>query len=56
MNNINFLCKEYHKRHLIQGVLLPDRKTLRGDSRHEDKYYKIGNHGAQTSFVGARGY
>ena len=23
----------------IQGVLLPDRQTLRGDSKHEDKYY-----------------
>ena len=23
----------------IQGVLLPDRQTLRGDSRHEDKHY-----------------
>ena len=29
----------------IQGVLLLDRQTLRGDSRHEDKYY-IGNQGA----------
>ena len=37
----------------IQGVLLPDRQTLRGDSRHEDK---IGNHGAQTSSVGVRGH
>ena len=26
--------KEIH----IQGVLLPDRQTLRGDSRHEDKH------------------
>ena len=33
----------------IQGVLLPDRQTLRGDSRHEHKHYKIGNHEAQTS-------
>ena len=23
----------------IQGVLLPDRQTLGGDSRHEDKRY-----------------
>ena len=23
----------------IQGVLLPNRQTLRGDSRHEDKHY-----------------
>ena len=23
----------------IEGVLLPDRQTLRGDSRHEDKHY-----------------
>ena len=23
----------------IQGVLLPDRQTFRGDSRHEDKHY-----------------
>ena len=40
----------------IQGVLLPDRQTLRGDSRHEDKHYKIGNHGAETSSVGVRGH
>ena len=24
----------------IQGVLLPDRQTLRGDSRHENKHLK----------------
>ena len=24
---------------IIQGVLLPDRQTLRSDSRHEDKHY-----------------
>ena len=23
----------------IQRVLLPDRQTLRGDSRHQDKHY-----------------
>ena len=40
----------------VQGVLLSDRLTLRGDSRHEDKHYEIGNHGAQTSSVGARGH
>ena len=28
----NYMC-------FIQGVLLPDRQTLRGDSRHEDKHY-----------------
>ena len=26
-------------RKTIQGVLLPDQQTLRGDSRHEDKHY-----------------
>ena len=40
----------------IQSVLLPDRHISRGDSRHEDKYYEIGNHGAQASSVGARGH
>ena len=25
--------------HDVQGVLLPDRQTLRGDSKHEDKDY-----------------
>ena len=40
----------------IQGVFLPDPQTLRGDSRHEDKHYKIGNHGAETSSVGVRGH
>ena len=35
--------------------MLPDRQTLRGDSRHEDKHYKkIGNHGAQTSSARSR--
>ena len=38
----------------IQGVLLPDPQMLKSDSRHEDKHYKMGNHGAQTSSVGAR--
>ena len=38
----------------IQGVLLPDRQTLWGDSTHEDKHYEIGNYGAQTSSVGGR--
>ena len=23
----------------IQGILLPDRQTLRGDSRYEDEHY-----------------
>ena len=40
----------------VQGVLLPDRQTLRGDSTHKDKHYQIGNDGAQTSAVGARGH
>ena len=40
----------------MQGVLLPDRQTLGSDSRHEDKHYWIGNHGAQMSSVGARGH
>ena len=40
----------------IQSVLLPDRQTLRGDSRHEDKHYYIGNHGAKAPSVGARGH
>ena len=38
----------------IQGDSLPDQQTLRGDSGHEDNYYSMGNHGAQTSSVGAR--
>ena len=25
--------------YVYMGVLLPDRQTLRGDSRHEDKHY-----------------
>ena len=34
------LIKEYYVEiYQIQGVLLPDRETLRGDSRHEDKQY-----------------
>ena len=37
----------------IQGVLLPDRQILRGDGKHKDKHYIIGNHGEQTSSVGA---
>ena len=41
---------------LMQDVLLPERQTLRGDSRHEDRHYWIGNHGVQTSSVGARGH
>ena len=40
----------------MQGDSLPDQQTLRGDSRHEDKHYLIGNHGAQTFFVGAKGH
>ena len=40
----------------IQGVLLPDRQRLRGDSTHEDKHYQIGNHEAQTSSVGTWGH
>ena len=43
-------------RKYIQGVLLPEQQALRGDSRYEDKHYKIGNHGAQTSSVGVRGH
>ena len=27
---------------------------MRGDSRHEDKYCWVGNHGVQTSSVGAK--
>ena len=38
----------------IQGDSLPDQQSLRGDSRHEDKYYLTGNHGAQTCSVGAK--
>ena len=35
-----FLWKEnYFTYTFIEGVLLPDRQTLRGDSRHEDKHY-----------------
>ena len=34
------------------GCFLPDRQTLRGDGRHEDKHYSIGNQGAQTHSVG----
>ena len=37
----------------IQDVSLPDRQTLSGDSRHEDKHYKIGNHGEEMCSVGA---
>ena len=40
----------------MQGVLLPDRQSLRGASRHENKHYLIGNYGAQTFFVGGRGH
>ena len=29
----------YAEFEIIQGVLLPDRQTLRDDSRHEDKHY-----------------
>ena len=28
-----------HTRTHMQGVLLPDRQTLRDDCRHEDKHY-----------------
>ena len=38
----------------VQGVSLPQRQIL-GDSRHEDKYYQKGKHGAQTSSLGAKG-
>ena len=39
-NKVNFFNDSMRKTSLyIQGVLLPDRQTLRGDSRHEDKYY-----------------
>ena len=37
----------------IQGVLLPDRQTWRGDRRHEDKQCSIREDGEQTSSVGA---
>ena len=40
----------------IQGVLLQDRQTLRGYSRYEDKHYSTGNHGVQTSSIGAWGH
>ena len=40
----------------IQGDSLLDQQTLRGDSGHEDKHYKIGNHDAQTPSVEARGH
>ena len=40
----------------MQGVLLPDWQTLKGDSTHDDKHYQIGNHGAQTSSVGTKGH
>ena len=40
----------------IQGVLLPDLQTLRGDSRHEEKRYTTENQETQTSSVGARGH
>ena len=40
----------------IQGVLLPDRQTLRDDSRHENKHYLMGNHRTQTSSVEVRGH
>ena len=39
----------------IQGVPLILVQTLRGGREHEDKHYSMGNHGAQTSSVGARG-
>ena len=40
----------------MQGVSLPGRLTLKDDNRHEDKYFKMGNHGTQPSSVGARGH
>ena len=40
----------------MKGGLLPQQQTLRDDSGHEDKRYWIGNHGAQTSSVEARGH
>ena len=39
----------------IQGVPLILVQTLRGGRGSEDKHYSVGNHEAQTSFVGARG-
>ena len=39
----------------IQGVSLILGQTLREGRGHEDKHYSMGNHGAQTSSVGARG-
>ena len=40
----------------IQGVPLILGQTLRGGRGHEDKHYSMGNHGAQTSSVEARGH
>ena len=40
----------------IQGVSKGSLQNCRGDSRHEDKHYEIGNYGAKTSSVGARGH
>ena len=56
-NEINWKCLFINASRCvyIQGVLLPDQQTLRGDSRHEDKHYEIRNHGLQTSSVSARG-
>ena len=42
-------------KHYIQGVPLILVQTLRGGRGHEDKHYSVGNHGAQTSSVGAMG-
>ena len=38
----------------MHGVLLPDRQTLRGDSRQEDKHSLIENHWVQTTSVGTK--
>ena len=48
------MCDFDSYRKNMQGVLLPDRQTLQGDSRHEGKHYYMGNHGVQTSSVVAR--
>ena len=55
-SKIFFFLSSVRKREYIQGVLLPDRETLRGDTRHEDKHYETGNFGYHTSSVGSRGH
>ena len=37
--NLNVFVLISENSFYIQGVLLPDRQTLRSDSRHEDKHY-----------------